>query len=97
GQLPSRDWVAAQLGQAEASPVELLAARPSVPGPDCGPIVCVCFGVGEKTITEAACAGAATVEAIGKSCSAGTNCGSCRPAIARLLEAALTTEAEAAE
>lgn len=97
GQLPSRDWVAAQLGQADASPVELLAARPSVPGVDCGPIVCVCFGVGEKTITEAACAGAATVEAIGKSCSAGTNCGSCRPVIARLLEAALTTEAEAAE
>lgn len=97
GQLPARDWVAAQLGQAEASPVELLAARPSIPAADCGPVVCVCFGVGEKTITQAACAGAATVAAIGEVCSAGTNCGSCRPAIARLLEAALSLEAEAAE
>jgi len=97
GQLPARDWVAAQLGQAEASPVELLAARSSIPAADCGPVVCICFGVGEKTITQAACAGAATVAAIGKDCSAGTNCGSCRPAIARLLEAALSLEAEAAE
>ena len=45
----------------------------------------------------AALAGAATVEAIGKATCAGTNCGSCRPEIARLLESCLTVEREAAE
>ncbi len=97
GQLPSRDWAAAQLGGGGASPAELLAGRPSIPAPDRGPIICVCHGVGEHAITAAACAGGATVEAIGKSTCAGTNCGSCRPAIARLLEAALTLDKQAAE
>ncbi len=97
GQLPLRDWAAAQLGEAQASAAELLAGRPSTPQPDRGAIVCVCHGVGETAICAAAQAGACTVEAIGKATCAGTNCGSCRPAIARLLEAALTLEAEAAE
>jgi assimilatory nitrate reductase catalytic subunit len=37
------------------------------------------------------------VAAIGAATSAGTNCGSCRPAIARLLEQALAQPLEAAE
>ena len=97
GQLPAREWAAAQLGMAEASPAELLAGRPSTPAPDRGPIVCVCHGVRHAEIAAAACAGAATVEAIGKTTCAGTNCGSCRPAIVRLLEAVFSLEAEAAE
>ncbi len=97
GQLPDRDWIIAQLRQCEASPVELLAGRPAKPAPDRGALVCVCFDVGTVAITAAAVAGAATVEAVGQATCAGTNCGSCRPAIARLLEAALTLEAEAAE
>ena len=36
GNLPPRDWAAAQLGQAEASAAELLAGRPSTPAPDRG-------------------------------------------------------------
>ena len=97
GQLPPRDWATAQLGEDTASAAELLAGRPSIPAPDRGAIVCICHGIGEHAITAAACAGAATVEAVGKSTCAGTNCGSCRPAIARLLEAALTLDREAAE
>jgi assimilatory nitrate reductase catalytic subunit len=97
GPLPDREWIIAQLAGCAASPVELLAGRPAKPAPDRGAIVCVCFDVGEKTISAAAQAGAATVEAIGQTTCAGTNCGSCRPAIAKLLEAALTLEAEAAE
>ncbi|MFM5953460.1 MAG: molybdopterin-dependent oxidoreductase [Novosphingobium sp.] len=97
GTLPDREWVIAQLGTCAASPVELLAGRPARPAPDRGAIVCVCFDVGEKAITAAARAGATNTEAIGQATCAGTNCGSCRPAIARLLEAALTLEAEAAE
>jgi len=83
GVLPPREWVAAQLGLAEAGADELMAARPSVGLPDRGPVVCVCHGVGEKDI--ASCAGR-TVAEVGASTRAGTNCGSCRPAIARLLE-----------
>jgi assimilatory nitrate reductase catalytic subunit len=96
GELPPREWAAAQLGQVEAGVTELLAGRPSIPLPDRGPIVCVCHGVGERDIT-AACAQASTVVAIGEATRAGTNCGSCRPAIARLLEATLACSQEAAE
>ncbi|MFC3173523.1 molybdopterin-dependent oxidoreductase [Novosphingobium bradum] len=97
GELPARDWVAGQLASTAADTRELLAARPAKPQADRGPIVCVCHGVGANQIREAALCGAATVEAIGTETCAGTNCGSCRPAIARLLEAALTPEKEAAE
>jgi len=85
GVLPAREWVAAQLGQESVSAAELLAGRPAQAGEDRGAIVCVCHGVGEKTIVAAAMAGASTVAAVGQATCAGTNCGSCRPAIARLL------------
>ncbi|MBC9033788.1 molybdopterin-dependent oxidoreductase [Sphingomonas sp. JC676] len=87
GSLPSRDWLIAQLAEAEsASSLELLAGRPAQARPDRGPIVCVCFDVGMKTIIAAiANQGLASVEAVGVALSAGTNCGSCRPAIQRLL------------
>jgi assimilatory nitrate reductase catalytic subunit len=94
GQLPARDWVAGQLGLPDAAPTELLAARPSTPAPDRGAMVCVCHGVGEKDIATAARAGACTVAIMGEATAAGTNCGSCRPAIARLIEAALRTTME---
>ncbi len=97
GKLPPREWAAAQLGQAAASGAELLAGRPSIAAPDRGAIVCVCHGIGEHAITEATVAGAATVAAIGKSTCAGTNCGSCHPAIARLLAASFTPGMEAAQ
>ncbi|OYX61691.1 MAG: nitrate reductase [Novosphingobium sp. 32-60-15] len=87
GQLPERDWIAAQLGQATALAPEMLAARPSTPAPDRGAMVCICHGIGEKQILAAVHDGAGTVAAVGKACAAGTNCGSCRPAIARLLRA----------
>ena len=61
-------------------------ARPATPAPDRGPIVCVCFDVGLNTLL-AAITGQrlVTVEAVGAALHAGTNCGSCRPAIAKLL------------
>jgi assimilatory nitrate reductase catalytic subunit len=84
--LPSRDWLIAQLSADDASPVELLAGRAATPAPDRGPIICVCFDVGLNTILESIANGGLTsVDAVGAAISAGTNCGSCRPAIARLL------------
>ncbi|UVO55762.1 nitrate reductase [Sphingomonas sp. SUN039] len=87
GGLPPRDWLIAQLGGSDAAPNELLAGRPAAPAPDRGPIVCVCFDVGMRTILGAIAERAlASVEAVGAALGAGTNCGSCRPAIARMLE-----------
>ncbi|RZK03444.1 MAG: nitrate reductase [Novosphingobium sp.] len=87
GRTPSREWLIAQLSAAGmASAIELLAGRPATPQADRGPIVCVCFDVGMKTIIEAvATQGLVSVEAVGQALSAGTNCGSCRPAIQRLI------------
>jgi assimilatory nitrate reductase catalytic subunit len=85
--LPDREWLIAQLGEGEgATSAELLAGRPATPQPDRGPIVCVCFDVGMKTILEAiGSEGLMTVDDVGAALSAGTNCGSCRPAIQRLI------------
>jgi assimilatory nitrate reductase catalytic subunit len=90
GSLPSRDWLIEQLESADnASSLELLAGRPAKPREDRGPIVCVCFDVGMKTIVGAiASQGLTTVEAVGAAISAGTNCGSCRPAIQKLIATA---------
>ncbi|MGN6358124.1 MAG: molybdopterin-dependent oxidoreductase [Novosphingobium sp.] len=100
GRLPDRDWLISQLAAASlASSMELLAGRPATPAPDRGPIVCVCFDVGMKTIVEAIGSQAlTTVEAVGAALSAGTNCGSCRPAIQRLIgEARETAHVEPVE
>jgi assimilatory nitrate reductase catalytic subunit len=93
GSLPPRDWVAAQLGQTHPEPAELLAARPRMAAPEQGPIVCVCHAIGANIIVAAAGAGAGSVAAIGEVTRAGSNCGSCRPAIARLLATVSTTDA----
>jgi len=86
GDLPPRDWLAAQLGAGATPANELLAGRPARPAPDRGAIVCVCFDVGLKTIVAAiAERSLMSVEAVGAAINAGTNCGSCRPAIAKLI------------
>jgi assimilatory nitrate reductase catalytic subunit len=54
---------------------------------DAGPIVCACLKVGARRIEAAVAAGTSTVEAVGAVTGAGTNCGSCRPEIARLIAA----------
>ena len=66
----------------------LLALAGRAPGVqiDRGPIVCACFDVGLKTILAAiADQHLADVPAIGAALKAGTNCGSCRPTLAKLL------------
>jgi len=84
--LPPRDWLIAQLSETKGSPVELLAGHAASPAPDRGPILCVCFDIGMNTILDAIAAQSLTsVEAVGAALNAGTNCGSCRPAIAKLL------------
>ncbi|MCB2059764.1 MAG: molybdopterin-dependent oxidoreductase, partial [Novosphingobium sp.] len=97
GQLPDREWIARQLAHPDGSATELLAGRPSTPQPDRGPLVCLCFEVGEDQILSAAQDGACNVGEIGAATRAGTNCGSCRPTIARLLESCSRPLQEAAQ
>jgi assimilatory nitrate reductase catalytic subunit len=88
GALPSRDWLISQLGEAAAAGPALLAGSPPGAQADRGAIVCGCFDVGLKTIVAAIGSQQLTsVEAVGAALAAGTNCGSCRPAIRRILDA----------
>ncbi len=57
-------------------------------------IVCLCRGVTERQISEAARAGAASVDDISRSCEgAGADCGSCRRTIQEVLAVSLTDRA----
>ncbi len=85
GELPTRDWLIGQLSETMAAPT-LLAGRAPGMQTDRGAIVCACLDVGMKTIVVAIRdQGLVDVAAIGAAIGAGTNCGSCRPALARIL------------
>ena len=85
GELPPRDFLLAMLGETPSVPSVLAGRSPGL-AVDRGAIVCACFDVGLKTIVAAiAERQLADVAAIGAALGAGTNCGSCRPALARLL------------
>jgi assimilatory nitrate reductase catalytic subunit len=87
-----RDWLAQLFTEESLGRLQrnaLLAG--SMPGAvhDHGPIVCSCYSIGLRTIQEAiATRGLVTVEAIGQAIRAGTNCGSCKPELSRILKQA---------
>ena len=55
--------------------------------PDPGPVVCSCYAVGRNTVRRAiASEGLKSVDQIGGSLSAGTNCGSCKSELATILK-----------
>jgi assimilatory nitrate reductase catalytic subunit len=80
----ARGHLAGLLGQ---SAPEALAGRAPADRPDPGPTVCACLNVGLNTLMRAIEAGEVTTLAeIGAALGAGTNCGSCRPELAALLD-----------
>jgi assimilatory nitrate reductase catalytic subunit len=85
----ARTWLVEQLGSPGhlgQTRAHLLAGRPLGPVKDRGPIVCACFGVGRNEIADALRDnGCRTVGEIGKALKAGTNCGSCRSEISRII------------
>ncbi len=86
-----RDYLAAVPGTRD---LLALSGRRAGDLPDPGPTLCSCLSVGVNTIINAIEAGEAmSVAAIGASLGAGTNCGSCRPEIATLLQSVLQKEA----
>ena len=88
--LPARQWLGGLLGAgalAEADRRSLLLGRPLQAGPDPGAIVCSCFAIGENQIAAAILGkGCRSVAAVGRELGAGTNCGSCKPEISRIVQ-----------
>ncbi|MCW0182214.1 MAG: molybdopterin-dependent oxidoreductase [Zavarzinia sp.] len=91
----ARGWLIGQLGRAldGAERLRLLAGRGGDAAADPGALVCSCFSVGVNQITAAVKAGAQSIDAIGSCLKAGTNCGSCRMEIGRLIDACSTAKA----
>ncbi|MEX0276207.1 MAG: molybdopterin-dependent oxidoreductase [Ruegeria sp.] len=70
----------------DVSPQQFLSGRAPAEAADTGPTVCACFNVGMKTILSAINSQKLmSVDDIGAAVQAGTNCGSCRPELADLL------------
>jgi assimilatory nitrate reductase catalytic subunit len=94
GRLPPRDWLAELFDEpvlsSEARSALLFGRPPGAPI-DRGPLICACLKVGAKAVQAAITAGAMTPDAVGASTGAGTNCGSCRPEIARMIAATIIT------
>jgi assimilatory nitrate reductase catalytic subunit len=95
--LPSRAWLGELFLRERLGPAEratLLAARAPQQGPDPGPTVCSCFGVGRNTIMLAVRGKDLKTAAEVTACvRAGGNCGSCVPEIRKLLDEARCAEA----
>lgn len=85
---PDLEWLAEQFEQTVrgADRIGFVSGVSAQRGPDLGAVVCSCFQVRERTIEAAVAAGADTVEKVGRSCRAGTNCGSCIPEVRALIE-----------
>jgi assimilatory nitrate reductase catalytic subunit len=89
--LPSRAWLSGLFARERLDAAErnaLLLGRAMASGPDAGPTVCACFGVGRNTICAAIREQGLTTSAEVTACvKAGGNCGSCVPEIKKLLAA----------
>lgn len=85
----SREFLADALPQNHpgAARYRLLAGKSGTGKADRGAIVCACFQVGVNEIATAIAAGSCDVAAIGDALKAGTNCGSCRSDIRRMIDA----------
>jgi len=84
----ARNWTIEQLGTSVDADqrLRLLAGRPGGEQKDRGATVCACFDVGRNEIVEAIAVHACcSVAAVGERLKAGTNCGSCRSEINRII------------
>jgi assimilatory nitrate reductase catalytic subunit len=69
--------------------LSLLSGRSGGQSTSDGPLVCSCFSVGQQQIETAIEQGCRSASDIGKATRAGSNCGSCRPEIQRLIKISL--------
>jgi assimilatory nitrate reductase catalytic subunit len=79
--LPARTWLSSLFSKrriGEKDRTGLLMGQPADGAVDAGPIVCSCFGLGQRTICDAIrIKGLTTPQQVGTELKAGTNCGSC--------------------
>ena len=83
-----RGWACEQLYKQHAGQrarMGVIAGRPGFGLVDRGAIVCACFGIGANQIERAMAEGCLSVAAIGRALRAGTNCGSCRGEIGKII------------
>ena len=86
--LPSRGWLQRLLGEnVNGNYWSLITSSAQ---PDVGKLICSCYKVSEKSITEAIEGGAHSAEALGKQLQCGTNCGSCVPELNHLISQTLS-------
>lgn len=93
----SRQWAISQLTAEHpdrSARSRVIAGRPAAGQIDKGAIVCSCFSVGINEIAASIRSGCGTVEAVGQAVNAGTNCGSCRAEIRRIIDAQRPIAAE---
>jgi assimilatory nitrate reductase catalytic subunit len=95
----SRTWLVEQLNAGAIDPMQrlrLLAGRGGAEAQDRGAIVCACFDVGRNQIEAAVAAqGCSSVRDVGEKLRAGTNCGSCRAEIGRIIDECKITHVSA--
>ncbi len=88
-QLPDRTWLGQLFAEnplSDAARLNLLAGKPAQAAENPGPTICACYNVGRNTLLNAiASESLRTVESIGHTLKAGTNCGSCIPELKKLL------------
>lgn len=93
--LPPRTWLASLFSKSALTRAEraaLVSGRLPQEHADDGPAVCACFGVRHGAIAAAIAGGADSTDAIGRLLKAGTNCGSCLPALRAQLATARNTQ-----
>jgi assimilatory nitrate reductase catalytic subunit len=79
-----RDFVIARLADDQVKAAEVLAGLKQGPDAATSPLVCICNGVRQAAIVEAA-KQSWTLSHVCEATNAGTSCGACRPAIERLV------------
>jgi assimilatory nitrate reductase catalytic subunit len=93
--LPPRDWLVAAFAEQQLSDQTrrfLLHGRAPGAVLDASPVICACANVTAHRIETALAGGARTLEAVGDATHAGVTCGSCRPAISRMIAQATPAE-----
>lgn len=84
----SREWAISQLASVNSTLRKrnaVLAGRPGAGVVDRGATVCACFGIGANEIASVVRSGCCSIASVGEVTQAGTNCGSCRPEIKRII------------
>jgi assimilatory nitrate reductase catalytic subunit len=91
------DWLIENLSKTDLTLIEqasVLAGVSADGNGDLGPLICSCFAIRESEIRAAVENGKVSVDAIGEILKAGTNCGSCRPEIKRVIGNVLESRPE---